>query len=88
LGLLHAPDVQMFMAARAAGAVILTKDRDFVRLLDEHGPPPQVLWVTCGNTSTQRLSQVLGDAWPIVADMLSRGEALIEIGDSALPRSR
>jgi len=33
-------------------AVVMTKDSDFVLLLDRLGPPPQVIWITCGNTST------------------------------------
>jgi hypothetical protein len=26
----------------------MTKDADFVELLEQHGPPPQVVLVTCG----------------------------------------
>lgn len=49
-GLLGAADPAIFAAARAGGAdVVVTKDDDFVRLLDQHGPPPQVVWVTLGN---------------------------------------
>ncbi len=59
LGLRDATDRAIFTAARQAGAVVLTKDRDFAALLEQHGPPPQVVWVTCGNTSTKRLSDVL-----------------------------
>jgi len=33
----------------------MTKDVDFVDLLDQHGAPPQVILVTCGNTSNSRL---------------------------------
>ena len=28
-------------------AVVMTKDSDFVLLLDRLGPPPQVIWITC-----------------------------------------
>ncbi len=60
LGLRDATDREIFMAARRAGAVVMTKDSDFVRLLDELGPPPRVIWVTCGNTSNARLKEILG----------------------------
>jgi predicted nuclease of predicted toxin-antitoxin system len=52
LGLRDADDKDIFSAARAANAVVLTKDADFVELLDRLGPPPSVIWLTCGNTST------------------------------------
>ena len=54
LGLRDARDEEIFMAARAADAVVLTKDADFVALLERLGPPPRVLWVTCGNTTNAR----------------------------------
>jgi predicted nuclease of predicted toxin-antitoxin system len=47
LGLQSATDAQIFFAARQAGATIITKDQDFVRLLERHGAPPQIIWVTC-----------------------------------------
>lgn len=44
VGFLGADDSAIFAAARAGGAaVMVTKDDDFVRLLDQHGPPPQVV---------------------------------------------
>ena len=39
----------------------MTKDSDFVLLLDKLGAPPQVIWVTCGNTSNARLKEVLNE---------------------------
>jgi predicted nuclease of predicted toxin-antitoxin system len=45
IGLRDASDPEIFRQARAAEAVVMTKDRDFIRLLDEQGPPPQVIWL-------------------------------------------
>ena len=39
IGLRNAEDDEIFAAARAAGANVLTKDNDFVRLLEQHGSP-------------------------------------------------
>lgn len=47
LGLRDAEDKEIFEAARQEKAVVMTKDSDFVLLLDKLGPPPQVIWVTC-----------------------------------------
>jgi predicted nuclease of predicted toxin-antitoxin system len=39
LGLRDATDRAIFLAARRAGATVVTKDGDFVRLLEDLGPP-------------------------------------------------
>ena len=46
LGLRDATDREIFLAARREGAIVVTKDGDFVRLLEDLGPPPQVIWIT------------------------------------------
>ncbi len=51
LGMWDADDSEVFMAARQAEVVVMTKDVDFTDLLVRHGPPPKVIWLTCGNTS-------------------------------------
>ena len=66
---------------RAAEAIIVSKDSDVVRLLERYGPPPQVVWITCGNTSNRRLSQILSAAWPEAIALLTAGEPLVEISD-------
>jgi predicted nuclease of predicted toxin-antitoxin system len=82
LGLQSATDAQIFFAARQAGATIITKDQDFVRLLERHGAPPQIIWVTCGNTSNVRLRQVLAKSFGPACDLLGAGEPLVEISDA------
>jgi predicted nuclease of predicted toxin-antitoxin system len=82
LGLRDAGDRQIFMAARDAGVVVVTKDADFVRLLEQLGPPPQVLWLTCGNTSNMRLRHLIADNWSEIRSLLSKGESLVELGDA------
>ena len=80
LGLRDAEDLVIFTAARGVSAVVLTKDADFVYLLARHGPPPQVLWLTWGNTSNAALERILVAAWPRAIAMLVAGEPLVEIG--------
>ncbi|HKR23529.1 MAG TPA: DUF5615 family PIN-like protein [Pyrinomonadaceae bacterium] len=79
LGLRDAEDKEIFEAAKQQNAVVMTKDSDFVLLLDKLGPPPQVIWVTCGNTSNTRLKEVLTNTLPKAIDLLNSGEKLIEI---------
>jgi predicted nuclease of predicted toxin-antitoxin system len=82
LGLRGATDIEIFQAARAAEAVVMTKDSDFVELLDRLGPPPQVLWITCGNTSNARLRIILSTAFAVAQSLIDQGEPLVEIADS------
>lgn len=79
LGLREAPDRAIFLAARSAAAVVMTKDIDFVRLLGELSPPPQVIWLTCGNTSDARLRQMLTKALPGAMSLLNSGQPVVEI---------
>ena len=45
LGLVSADDSVIFDAARSGrAAVVMTKDDDFLKLLERHGPPPQIVW--------------------------------------------
>jgi predicted nuclease of predicted toxin-antitoxin system len=81
LNLQRALDPEIFAAARRANVVVMTKDADFVELLEQQGPPPQVVLVTCGNTSNARLRRLVQTAWPTILGMLERGEALVELGD-------
>ena len=79
LGLQRAADIEIFQAARQANAIILTKDADFVDLLEQRGPPPQIIWLTCGNTSTAALQTVLQERLPQALALLRSGESLVEI---------
>jgi predicted nuclease of predicted toxin-antitoxin system len=83
LGLRHAKDHVIYRAAREAGVIVMTKDADFLGLLERLGPPPQVLWITCGNTSNTRLREVLQDALPTALRLFDEGETLVEISDAS-----
>jgi predicted nuclease of predicted toxin-antitoxin system len=82
LGLREAKDLVIFHAAREAGAVVMSKDSDFVLLLERFSPPPQVLWVTCGNTSNARMREILRKSLPEARVRLEQGEPLVEISDA------
>jgi predicted nuclease of predicted toxin-antitoxin system len=79
LGLRDATDSEIFQAAREQGAIVLTKDVDFVVLQAQRGVPPQVIWLTCGNTSNARIREVLVARLPKVLALLESGEPLVEI---------
>lgn len=79
IGLRDAEDYEIFEAAKAQGAIVITKDRDFVDLVDRFGSPPQIIWLTCGNTSNARLREILSATLPEALELLRTGEMLVEI---------
>ena len=82
LGMLGATDRRIFEAGRQAGVVIVTKDNDFAQMVKRMGSPPQILWITCGNTSNSGLREILQTALPAAFDLLDHGEPLVEISNS------
>ncbi len=80
LGLRDAADLQIFEAAKKANAIVMTKDSDFIELLDHYGAPPKIIWLTCGNTSNERLKQILSITLLPALRFLESGESLVEIG--------
>jgi predicted nuclease of predicted toxin-antitoxin system len=55
IGLRDAEDEEIFEAAKKDDAIVITKDADFVILLERLGPPPKIILLTCGNTSNVHL---------------------------------
>lgn len=79
LGLRDATDREIFAQAKQANAIVMTKDSDFVQLLAAYGPPPQIIWLTCGNTSNVHLKQLLSRSFTQALSLPGTGEALVEI---------
>lgn len=80
LGLRDASDFDIFQAAQKAQAVVISKESDFVDLVSRHGSPPQLLWVTCGNVTNERLQAVFGKTFPDAMESLASGQAIVEVG--------
>lgn len=79
IGLRDADDPEIFEAAKAQGIIFMTKDSDFADLVDRLGSPPQIIWLTCGNTSNTRLQEILSATLPKALELLQSGNALVEI---------
>lgn len=82
LGFRDAEDVSIFHEARAVGAIVMTKDQDFVNLVRQYGPPPQILLITCGNTSNTYLRSLIQRVFPNILEILQTGEPLVELSDA------
>ncbi|MBK9761633.1 MAG: DUF5615 family PIN-like protein [Flavobacteriales bacterium] len=79
LGMLTTADERIFLRAKDEVEIVITKDKDFVALLERLGPPPQVIWITLGNTSNARMKHVLQVRFPEALEMFAKGESLVEI---------
>ncbi len=79
LDLRDADDEVIFQKAKEQKAIIMSKDADFVTLLERFGPPPQILWITAGNTSNVQMRKILEKHFATIIEMLNNGEPLIEI---------
>jgi predicted nuclease of predicted toxin-antitoxin system len=79
LGLRDSEDEEIFEAAKTQNAVVMTKDSDFVSLLDRLGSPPKIIWLTCGNTSNSNLKNILNSTLQHAINLLQEGETIVEI---------
>ena len=79
IGLRDAEDREIFEAAKLHDVILITKDRDFVDLVNRLGSPPRIIWLTCGNTSNARLREIFSETLLEALEFLRSGEALVEI---------
>lgn len=81
LGLRGATDPEIFEEAKKAGVVVMSKDDDFIQLIEQRGTPPKLIWVTCGNTSNARMREILSTTLLKARELLESGEHIVEISD-------
>ena len=83
LGLLRSKDSVIFEEARQAGAVLVTKDRDFVLLVELSGVP---LHKSCGSRVVTPQTPGCGicssSRYRLPWLLLAKGEAVVEISDA------
>jgi predicted nuclease of predicted toxin-antitoxin system len=78
LGLLTASDREIWDVALAAGAIVLTKDHDFVEWATARRPAPAIVWVRIGNAPNATLIARLDAVWDTVVESLEAGVQVIE----------
>lgn len=79
LNLRDSEDEEIFLAAKQANVVVITKDKDFVSLLERLGSPPQIIWLTCGNTSNARLKEILTATLNNAIELLQNAKKLLRL---------
>ena len=78
LGLASASDQVIWNFALETGAVLLTKDHDFVEWALTRRPAPAVVWVRFGNVSNATLVARLDAVWEKVMETLAAGALVVE----------
>ncbi|MBM9500634.1 DUF5615 family PIN-like protein [Leptospira sp. 201903071] len=82
LKLVSKTDQEIFLATRnQIEIVIMTKDGDFIDLLNRYGPPPKIIWIRSGNTANQSMQILLKKTLNKALTILSAGDKIVEIAD-------
>jgi len=71
----HADDSMIWTFARENGFTIVTKDSDFYERSLVQGFPPQIIWLKCGNVSTQRVQEILLRSFEAISIFIREGKA-------------
>ena len=74
-----AADIAIWNYAQNNGYIIITKDSDFVDLLELNNFPPKVVLLKTGNNSSRALAELLIRAKPIIEDLEKNNYGLLEI---------
>lgn len=77
IGMIAASDEAIAARAEADGAVLVSKDEDFVtlRLPDRF----TFLWLRCGNATNRALAEWLDARWERIEAALKTGERFVEV---------
>jgi predicted nuclease of predicted toxin-antitoxin system len=74
-----ADDKAIWDYALINGYIIVTKDNDFLDLLELNGFPPKIVLLKTGNNSSKALADLLVNAKPKIEDMENNEYGLLEI---------
>jgi len=74
-----AQDIEIWKYAKENGFIIITKDDDFLNLMDIKGFPPKVVLLKTGNSSSKALMELLIKIKPMIDDLEKKEYGLLEI---------
>lgn len=79
VGLLYAPDSEIWDFALQHHYIIITKDDDFQFRASVTPLSPSIIWVRVGNCSKQRLIDLFKTHWEAIKQSLLEGATLVEV---------
>jgi predicted nuclease of predicted toxin-antitoxin system len=74
-----AQDIDIWNYALKNRYIIITKDNDFIDLLEVRGFPPKVVLIKTGNNSSKSLAELLTNIKPMIKDLENSNYGLLEI---------
>jgi predicted nuclease of predicted toxin-antitoxin system len=74
-----AEDIDIWNYALNNSYIIITKDNDFVDLLEIRGFPPKIVLLKTGNNSSKALVELLINIRPMIEDLENNNYGLLEI---------
>jgi predicted nuclease of predicted toxin-antitoxin system len=74
-----AQDIDIWNYALNNGYIIITKDNDFVDLLEMMGFPPKIVLLKTGNNSSKAFSELSINIKPMIEDLENSNYGLLEI---------
>jgi predicted nuclease of predicted toxin-antitoxin system len=79
VGLREAEDSPIWHHAAATGAVLVTKDEDFIGRSRQDAGGPVVVWLRIGNASNRALEQWFLPLLDGIVKLIESGEKLVEV---------
>ena len=80
IGLVVPPqDIDIWNYAQDNGFIIITKDNDFIELMDLYGFPPKVVLLKTGNNSSKALAELLINIREKIIELENSNLGLLEI---------
>jgi predicted nuclease of predicted toxin-antitoxin system len=79
VGLAQADDPAIWDFAANSAFTIVSLDADFAERAALNGPPPKVIWLRCGNRSTEFIERLLRDHAGAIVAFEREGDACLEI---------
>ncbi|HEX7885740.1 MAG TPA: DUF5615 family PIN-like protein [Phenylobacterium sp.] len=75
-----APDALIWELALEQGAIVVTKDHDFVEWATKRHPAPPIVWVRLGNAANAPLTARVEAVWDQIVADLESGAQVVEVG--------
>jgi predicted nuclease of predicted toxin-antitoxin system len=80
------PDETLWNYARDREYIIVSKDRDFYDRSLLYGAPPQVLYITVGNCSNDRLIEILEYSWKEITSAIREQCPLVAVSQESVQK--
>jgi predicted nuclease of predicted toxin-antitoxin system len=75
----NAGDIVVWEYAREKDLHIMTKDKDFIALLNQKGHPPKIIWLQLGNCTNKEIQAIIMKQKTTIKHFISSGKGILKI---------